>query len=273
MVSTAGFPHFDLAILFVHGIGKQRPSDTLIADAVPLVGWLKQQNACQEIRLTEGRQKAPDSPAYAVLEGQVSGTPIRWLLAESCWADEFYVPEPAAFAAWMLCDGIWISLMHFAELVLRRVRPLAKKIDQDYWYWLLLVAMPLGPLLCLLLAVPLQVTVILLYLLSLLPVPGLGALAKAGFRSLSEILGNAFAYAGNEVTKVSVETKVRADADWLAEHCNTIAIVAHSQGAAVALGALVQRPRPCTLITYGAGVRKLLRLEQGHRRSFWSFLI
>ncbi len=91
---TAARPNFDLAILFVHGIGKQRPSDTLIAGAVPLVEWLKQQNACQEIRLTEGRQKATGSPAYAVLEGQVSGTPIRWLLAESCWADEFHVPEP-----------------------------------------------------------------------------------------------------------------------------------------------------------------------------------
>jgi len=50
---TAGRTNFDLAILFVHGIGKQRPSDTLIAGAVPLVQWLRQQSACQELRLTE----------------------------------------------------------------------------------------------------------------------------------------------------------------------------------------------------------------------------
>jgi hypothetical protein len=58
-------------------------------------------------------------------------------------------------------------------------------------------------------------------------------------------------------------SKIARDIDWLAEKCDTLAIVAHSQGAALAHDALrrAHPPELAAFVSLGSGIQKLLRLR------------
>ncbi|WP_440104012.1 hypothetical protein [Streptosporangium sp. H16] len=132
------------AVLFVHGIGMQRPGHTLDKFAGPLLalagelpGGLPLEGTVTGVRRVErhapdpGRERAfsriartlwgtprsvaPSSwPVHEIWEvtAHVRGRTLRyrWLLAESCWARSFPLPGPVRFSRLLLLVVPWLAL-------------------------------------------------------------------------------------------------------------------------------------------------------------------
>src|SRR5262249_38663532 len=65
------------------------------------------------------------------------------------------------------------------------------------------------------------------------------------------------------IEAASIVSQVRRNIAWLADRCNAIVIVAHSQGGAIAHMALQgdTPPKLCLLFTFGSGLKKLEQLK------------
>ncbi len=98
--------HVDLGVLFVHGIGQQRPGRTMASFAAALYGWLFRWNCNKQLSPSSPELSetvlAPDlsvdaDPAHATLTTKLrmgnGERDVRWLLAESWWADVFAPPR------------------------------------------------------------------------------------------------------------------------------------------------------------------------------------
>jgi hypothetical protein len=117
---------------------------------------------------------------------------------------------------------------------------------------------------------------LVLLLVSVLGLPGVtripvvGSWAANVTRTLLETVGDSRAFVQNEIDAVQMTKTVRSDLDILAARCRKVAVVAHSQGAAVAHAALRQREdegkAPVDLLlTFGSGLRKLHELSAPER--------
>lgn len=80
---------------------------------------------------------------------------------------------------------------------------------------------------------------------------------------LTGVLGDSYVFVQNHIQQAAILTKVRSDLQWLAERCESVVVIAHSQGAAIAHRVL-RRADPANvrlLITLGSGLAKLEELE------------
>jgi hypothetical protein len=123
----------------------------------------------------------------------------------------------------------------------------------------------------LLVVVPLQLLLVVLYVLSLLPIEEVKKQVLRVTTRLSEIIGDSYVFVASPVMRSAITSKLLADLGWLETKCDKVIVLAHSQGAAVAFDALRDRPddKPVYLITYGAGIRKLFEMEQMTRSGRW----
>ena len=98
------------------------------------------------------------------------------------------------------------------------------------------------------------------YPLALLPIAALRTFASAVQRLLTATLGDSYVLVTSPVRTAAILSGLRRDLEWLAPQCDKIAIVAHSQGAALTLPAAaagnVRRS------SWGSE-RKILRLPNG----------
>jgi len=98
---------------------------------------------------------------------------------------------------------------------------------------------------------------------ALLPIPQLRELLLTLQLKIASTLGDSYMLVSRPIEAASIVGQVRRDLEWLAKHCNVVAVVAHSQGGAVAHKAL-QRGAPSNLgllFTFGSGLKKLEQLE------------
>lgn len=81
---------------------------------------------------------------------------------------------------------------------------------------------------------------------------------------ITATLGDAYVLVSSPIQKAAAIRKVLDGIDWLEQHCDSIVVVAHSQGAAIASEALRQceNKKVKKLITYGSGLSKLLLLTE-----------
>jgi hypothetical protein len=197
------------------------------------------------------------------------------LVAEAYWAECFPPPSPEEVTEWMLTVVPTTLLLHFGMRMRRAVRRFARSDGlkaklaagcECVWAGVLL-----------LLAVGLLVPVLLnllffLTLLRFLPIPLLpDAILKKVQSVLAEIIGDSMVFCASPARLAAIVREARAAMDWLEAQCERVAIIAHSQGAAVLRHAMGggegEMPPPenlCGIVTLGAGLRKLevlLRLE------------
>jgi len=248
-------------VLFVHGIGEQPRGDTLLAFGEPLIrcirAWVDGRKigkaAVIESKLSAS-QSGSQEPSHAVLEITVGqSSPQTWLLAESWWADEFHRPPFMKLAGWLLAIGPWALISHAS----RWLRDAPSWWQVAYQLLKIVFAVPLSLLL--------QIVVASLALLAWLPIPVLRRSISGFLLNITGTLGDSYVLLENPVQQAAAIDALRHNVDWLAGSCERIAVVAHSQGAAIAQLALAEaerrHPKVCVLATFGSGVAKLSELR------------
>jgi hypothetical protein len=130
-------------------------------------------------------------------------------------------------------------------------------------------------------SVLLSAVLLALALAALLPIPRIAAAVRWVVVRLSAILGDSYLLAHCPVQFAAMRERVAADLRWLQQRCDTVAVVAHSQGAAIAHQVL-QDAGPDggvrALVTMGQGISKLHLLQRmdwnpaGHRAAWRSRL-
>lgn len=208
------------------------------------------------------------------------GRPANWVVAESFWADVF---RPATFtelAGWGIFIGPWTFAAQVRGILQRMETP------AEVPSWLRAALLPiigvLGVAMFLLAAVVgLAVTVLCLGLviLALTNIPFLKDLARSTQRTLANGVGDAYVLTRSPIRFGAMSSQVRADLEDLCAESKAVAVVAHSQGTAVAWHAIKHAltDDPSTdspvakhlklFLTYGQAVRKLTFMRMLAERS------
>jgi hypothetical protein len=270
----------ELGVLFVHGIGQQIEGQTLVKFADPITRWLARwltrgnhteaavgHSDDSRVLLTDA-VLASDPPAPAHLYVTIDGRDDlpdargqRWLLAESYWAETFQPPKTSSLLLWMLLILPYMMLAQCYELFRRALR----KPDQDgvvgelarvgrvlAFLVLYVSALPLA-------AVMAAVTGVLMVAL-FVPIPQVSAYAKKAALLLSNTLGDSFVLTSSAVQFDAMVARVVDDLRWLSTSATNVALVSHSQGAAVSYAAVSGYANPENLqafVTVGEGIKKL----------------
>jgi tetratricopeptide (TPR) repeat protein len=286
-------PEYELGVLFVHGIGESARADTLYewghALAHTMRDWL---SGTHVVRLrqtvTVAPSDDPDQPPHAELEiGSVLGARFpgspnesrstsRWLLAESWWGGILRPPSYAGLAAWAFRAVPLTLVSHFDRKFRRAAFDVqASPVLLQQAAGLLKLVYGGMQMLAGLLLVPFVLLLVLLALiLGLLPGPTRRAAAWIQ-RLLASYVGDSMVFVGNDVVAAEIFTRVRTDLEWLVPRCQRIAIVAHSQGGAVAHEVLRRFPRlPADVfVSVGSGLRKLSEIRRAeHNENQWLLL-
>lgn len=268
--STA--PPIALGLVLVHGVGEQGRGTTLLTWLDTIVGTIEAATAgrvsveVERATLSGGAA----SPPHAVVRLRGDGVDERWLAAEAWWAQTFVAPSFGQLASWSFRAVPWTIAMHVAQRYRRldevagRTRRLAAR---------LLIA---GQLLAALLLAPFVVLALALCLLvGVVPIDTVRAAVGRIQRALAATAGDSMVFLESPVTAAAVCSEVSGTLAWLERTCGPEwrgprVVLAHSQGATVALEALRRdadggvragAPRPVTLVTFGAGINKLSMLR------------
>lgn len=285
----------DLGVLFVHGIGEQVQGETLVHFADPLAAWLTRwlsrgavaepgigRSGDEGSVVLSGTELEPrdGGPARTLMvvraESQEGlGGRTEWLLAESWWAKTFQPPKTTTLLLWLITVLPYLLLEQWFTPLRRSARTWSASRAAGGWsslppalrvatfFALFLLALPLaalGELVVLLLLVPL-----------LIPIPRLRGFAKTAAVKLSNTLGDSFVLTSSTVQFDAMVRQVAHDLAWLQSEARAVAVVAHSQGSAVAHEAIRQygTAENLTLFaTVGQGLGKLHRvraLRRAHR--------
>lgn len=281
-----------LGVLFVHGIGNQRRGDTLTRFGEPLFTclqrWFSHHNGGARLERVSLREDPMErrKPAHAIVrlwyepeeagkeqkgakgqgEGEAEpqkGCSATWQFAESNWGDVFERPNFGSVAFWSIRVVPWLILTQFVDQLsdaLQENRP--GRVLFSFAY--LVLTFPLALLI--------QMLVLLLVPMSL--IPPLRPLVAPVQRWIASFIGDTYVLMTSRFQFQSMVGKVGEDLNWLADECEVVAVVAHSQGAAVAHEAVRQAKNPKVerLITFGSAVSRLkaLRYVTEHARGMLS---
>lgn len=283
MAECAEDTRAEFGVLFVGGIGKERPGSAVSAFAAALYGWLFRWNkgtslsetpspALQDAVLSPAAGDDGD-PAHVTLEVPLrlrKGTRQgRWLLAESSWADVSALPRFVDLAHWIWKVSTCLLVLQFVIPMRRHwlqsgpggpnPLPLYRRVAVVLGY---LALMGVAAVLSVLLSLVLFAVAIT----ALLPIPRIDRAVRWVMVRLSAILGDSYVLAHCPVAFAAMRTRVARDLGWLQDRCDRVAVVGHSQGAAIAHQVLQERgDRPGNLlafITLGQGISKLHLLQE-----------
>ena len=279
---------YDLGILLVHGIGEQQRGDTLTEAGDLILAWLG--------RFAEaiGSAGAVDLNLMNVVARQASGDPIagahamvritppieggaaaNWIIGESFWADVFRPATYHELAGWGIFIGPWafaaqvrgiVQRMEIGSQVPRLLRLLLVPI-----VWVVAGAMFLAGAF-----VGLAVTLLALALvvLAFTNIPFLADFARSAQRGLANGVGDAYVLTRSPIRFGAMSSQVRSDLRDMCKESKAVAVIAHSQGTAVAWHAikheLTDDPADDSdvakhlrlFLTYGQAVRKLTFMKQ-----------
>ena len=162
-------------------------------------------------------------------------------------------PPISSFTLWLVTRGPWLMLFHFNQ------RLLASPTLHNGWKWLIGV-----PLSIVWVVVSLLLTVVLLAasLLALIPIGRVRRAVYAVLRRIAGVVGDAYGQLRSPIQRAAFERATLDAMQWLRPRCHRLAVIAHSQGAAIAHRALQSgEPKADLLVTVGAGITKLEALR------------
>jgi len=256
---------FNLGVLFVHGIGQQRRGATLVQFGDPLCEFLSRWSG-SEFTLANCDLN-PEAPVPA--HGEVRNGDARWMLAECHWAEAFHEPSFSDLMKWAFVGIPWALGAHFnTHMILgmlswrnRQYWPAVRRYTRAVWSSVLSAALVAG------------VAAFFPLLLLFVVVPVLRPAVVALQRLLSSVLGDSYLFVESPVQQAAIVSHFRRDLSWLMARTKRVAVVAHSQGAAVAyFGCRDWKPAlpvdPIALVTFGSGLPKLQTLR-GARALRW----
>ena len=158
----------------------------------------------------------------------------EWLIAESWWADVFRPVTFGETALWAISVGPSVITGQLVNMIGRLFfadRSLA-------WFVPRLLVAAVLTVVALLAAALLTPLTILLFLLSLLPVPFISNFAKDVAANLAGSFGDLLVLVRSPMSFAAMAERVKQDIDALGRQCDDMFVVAHSQGAAVAWHAI-----------------------------------
>jgi hypothetical protein len=287
----------ELGVLFVAGFAEQRPGTAIAAFAGAMYRWLFRWNATSHVApaslptlsdtVLASAAGAGDGPAHVTLAvpGYL-GTrkpQARWLLAESSWADLFTPPTFLGVARWIWKVSTCLLVLQFV-IPMHRHWNRAKRAEKSWHRRLADLAMALcypGLMAVAAMAsVLLSLVLLALALVEKLPIPRIDEAVRWVAVRISAVLGDSYMLAHCPVQFAAMRTQVARDLRWLQDHCETVAVVAHSQGAAIAHQVLKdigsQTGNVRAFITVGQGIAKLRLLQRmdwdpdAYRAAWWS---
>jgi hypothetical protein len=291
----------EFGVLFVAGFAEQHPGTAIAAFAGAMYRWLFRWNASPHLwpasppvfsdTTLAGTSAADDGPAHVRLAVPLHLSTggehdARWLLAESSWADLFTPPRFLGVAQWIWKVSTCLLVLQFV-IPMRRHWRRAKRTDKP-WHRRLADRV-IAPCYLGLMAVAAMASVLLsLMLLALavmekLPIPRIDEAVRWVAVRISAVLGDSYMLAHCPVQFAAMRTKVARDLNWLQDRCKNVAVVAHSQGAAIAHQVLKDggdhRDNVRAFITVGQGISKLHLLQRmdwdprAYRAAWWSRLL
>jgi len=292
MAEISSNRRFELGVLFVHGIGQQKKGDTLVRFGEPLVRCIQDRfvhgKAASEIGMEDagrveirrstleggGDDGAPPHAevfirnigAFRRERSATTFSDARWLFAEAWWAESFPTPSYAQICVWAVDVLPWIVIAH----VDRQIRRAGFRFSQAPTLWEEFVTRLVWVLRCvsLLLAIliaPILVALVLgMLIIGMLPLPKVREFVGAVQRGIASVLGDSFIFVGKPIARAAILSRVRADLQWITARSDRVAIVAHSQGAAIVHELLrsTALARCDYLFTFGSGLRKLTDVRQ-----------
>ncbi len=276
-------PTPELGILLVHGIGQSRSSDTLVNFGEPLANWIVDWVGGRdgaEVEIMDAvlgvEAEDPRVPAHTrvritvpTANGQERETK-EWLIAESWWAESFAAPSFAQLTNWAFKAIPWTLLFHFQRRFVT-----ARNDIQNAWnsnprrLWPFVTCVFRGMiefasmLIALFLAPLLLFVITALLVIGLIPIPRVRSIVGKLQRGLASTIGDSYALLGPKIGSSAIYGRVSRDLAWLSEQVEKTAVIAHSQGAAIAYRAVTRdSSNKCRLlITFGAGIRKLMQIR------------
>lgn len=305
-------PHApELGILLVHGIGEQKQGETLNEFGTPILKWIDQwleqdivvrsvvsgigQNLHTKpiegsIDVREGMLRPPDlpldEPAHAtVLIKRKENSQVtlhKWLFAESWWSPQTLTPQVSKFLLWLITRGPWVLLLHLSQVCgvnlrefdaqIQKQKPAFRDQIRTIWWSTRIFAVTLVWLALSLLVV---VAWMVVSLIALVPVGAVRAKVYAFLQSITGVVGDSYVLINDPIQRAAFVESTRRGLAWLRQMgCAKVAVVAHSQGAAVARDVLFKRNAPQVelLVTLGPGLAKLDALDDRERRAPWDFI-
>lgn len=287
----------ELGVLFVAGFADQRPGTAIAAFAGAVYRWLFRWNAGSGVQwappptlsdtVLANVPSADDGPAHVTLAAPAYlGTEkpeARWLFAESSWADLFTPPRFLGVARWIWKVSTCLLVLQFV-IPMHRHWNRAKRAKKSWHRRLADRAMALCYLVLMAVAatasVLLSLVLLALAVVEKLPIPRIDQAVRWVAVRISAILGDSYMLAHCPVQFAAMRTQVARDLHWLQDHCEKVAVVAHSQGAAIAhqvlkdLGDHTGNVR--AFITVGQGIAKFRLLQRmewdpnAYRAAWWS---
>jgi hypothetical protein len=276
-----------LGVLFVHGIGEQRQGETLVQFADPVSSWVVRwlsHGALVESGIGDaddaghvvvsGTQLEPadDGPARAVMvvsappEEELGGR-TEWLVAESWWAETFHPPKTTTVILWLFVVLPYLLLEHTFVPLSRSFRTWRSSRTHG-WKYAVAGVRTLGFALFFVASLPIaavaEVVVSLLLVPLLIPVPALRDFAKNAVLKLANTLGDCFVLTSSTVQFDAMVRRVAHDLAWLESQADVVAVVAHSQGTAIAheaIRAYGSTKQLSFFATVGQGLAKLHRVR------------
>jgi hypothetical protein len=290
----------EFGVLFVDGIAKQQPGSAVTSLAGALFHWLFRWNKAGALwvprspvlRETVLPTAGGEQPAYTILEAPLflnggEERYARWMLAESSWADAYAPPRFLDLAQWVWKVSTCLLVLQFVIPMRRHWRQykedaargvvLPRRLDSAMaclGYLILMGAAAMSSVLF-------SIVLLALAVAAGLPIPRIDRAVQWVVVRLSAILGDSYLLAHCPVEFAAMRTRVGRDLRWLQDHCDVVAIVAHSQGAAIAHQVLRDAGPACRVrafITTGQGISKLHLLQrmdwdpQGRRAAWFSRL-
>jgi hypothetical protein len=276
-----------LGVLFVHGIGEQKRGETLVTwlDALlDTIGAATLDRVSTNIELADLKSPAhatDDGPAHAVVRIKGEKGEERWLVAEAWWAETFAAPTFRQLVSWSVRAVPWSLTMHAVQHHQDRLRE-ARGWFQRALAWAYSVA---GLAMSLFLAPFVVLFLAGLVLVGVVPSDTIRKMVGNIQRGLSATVGDSMVLLESSVRAAAIRTEVLRALYWLRASCETngcgqIVVLAHSQGAAIMLDALIatslptpaevvqdgSTPQVSTLVTFGAGINKLATLRSLQER-------
>jgi hypothetical protein len=284
-----------LGVLVVHGIGNHRQGETLNEFVTPVLKWIDAWLApdipvkLQQgyVRFVRGSLRPPDlplgTPAHALAEIYRQAPDGRsktdtWLFAESWWSPQTLTPKVSSFLLWLITRGPWLMLMHFSQRFGVDSEQLFKDLGAGrngasiYWQMAKFVFVT-GIWLALSFLLILAWGVV--SLVALVPVSIVRRQVYASLLAVTGVLGDSYVLINDPIQRAAFANSTRNALRWLRRQgCRKLAVVAHSQGAAVACDVLLARgaPKVNLLVTLGPGIAKLEALASRERLDPHSFM-
>lgn len=289
--TTSSDKEFRLGLLLVHGIGTQRPSETLVQWGDALLKTIEsatRESVAATIEHAGSSDRSGKGRVEATVLFRTDSADQRetWLLSECWWADAFLAPSYKELVSWSVKALPWSIATHIAERFWQTA-PRTLKSDGENeepptsefrslnWDWRrdMALASVIGQLFVALILTPVLVALVgLSLILGLLPIPKVRSAILAVQSLLTATVGDCFAFVESPLRAAQIRTCITEALEELKTRCNYTVILAHSQGAAVvldALGGMVfiadDRPKadahppmvPDALLTFGAGTNQL----------------